>query len=123
MNYARVGKEAAKMFTRFYQMLVRANPLEGSQTGKKGIEPKSKIPKPEKQTKVSPKTVVSPLETDKTSETDAKSSLDNSQKLQTVNPMPQLHINIQLHISPESTAEQIDKIFESMAKHLKDMNK
>ncbi|MFC3164988.1 DUF5343 domain-containing protein [Ciceribacter thiooxidans] len=31
---------------------------------------------------------------------------------------PAVHIDIQVHISPESTAEQIDKIFESMAKHL-----
>lgn len=29
-----------------------------------------------------------------------------------------LHIDIQIHISPESTAEQIDSIFSSMAKHL-----
>ncbi|MCW3589017.1 hypothetical protein K6Y74_37430, partial [Burkholderia cenocepacia] len=33
---------------------------------------------------------------------------------------PKLHIDVQIHISPESSAEQIDKIFESMAKHLKD---
>ena len=31
---------------------------------------------------------------------------------------PGLHIDIQIHISPESTSDQIDKIFESMAKHL-----
>jgi hypothetical protein len=31
---------------------------------------------------------------------------------------PALHIDIQIHISPESTPQQIDKIFESMAKHL-----
>jgi hypothetical protein len=31
---------------------------------------------------------------------------------------PAVHIDIQVHISPESTAVQIDKIFESMAKHL-----
>jgi hypothetical protein len=31
---------------------------------------------------------------------------------------PEVHIDIQIHISPESSAEQIDKIFESMAKHL-----
>jgi hypothetical protein len=29
-----------------------------------------------------------------------------------------VHIDIQIHISPESTAQQIEKIFESMAKHL-----
>lgn len=31
---------------------------------------------------------------------------------------PSLHIDVQIHISPESSSEQIDKIFESMAKHL-----
>lgn len=39
-----------------------------------------------------------------------------------VNPVstnsPSLHIDIQVHISPDSSPEQIDKIFESMAKHL-----
>lgn len=31
---------------------------------------------------------------------------------------PSLHIDLQVHISPEATADQIDKIFASMAKHL-----
>ena len=31
---------------------------------------------------------------------------------------PSVHIDIQVHISPEATPEQIDKVFESMAKHL-----
>jgi hypothetical protein len=31
---------------------------------------------------------------------------------------PSLHIDLQIHISPEATPDQIEKIFESMAKHL-----
>lgn len=31
---------------------------------------------------------------------------------------PKLHVDIQIHISPDSSPEQIDRIFESMAKHL-----
>lgn len=31
---------------------------------------------------------------------------------------PEVHIDIQIHISPDSSHEQIEKIFESMAKHL-----
>ena len=31
---------------------------------------------------------------------------------------PSLHIDLQVHISPESTPEQIEQIFSSMAKHL-----
>ncbi|MCB2227169.1 MAG: hypothetical protein KQH53_10880 [Desulfarculaceae bacterium] len=32
--------------------------------------------------------------------------------------MPHIHIDIQIHISPETTSEQINQIFASMAKHL-----
>ena len=31
---------------------------------------------------------------------------------------PNLHIDLQIHISPDSTPEQIECIFSSMAKHL-----
>jgi hypothetical protein len=31
---------------------------------------------------------------------------------------PAVHIDVQVHISPDTSAEQIDRIFESMAKHL-----
>lgn len=31
---------------------------------------------------------------------------------------PKLHIDIQIHISPEATPQQIEQIFESMAKHI-----
>lgn len=34
------------------------------------------------------------------------------------NATPSLHIDLQVHISPEASADQIDKIFASMAKHL-----
>lgn len=36
---------------------------------------------------------------------------------------PNLHINIQIHISADSSPDQIDQIFASMAKHLKDFGK
>lgn len=31
---------------------------------------------------------------------------------------PKLHIDIQIHISPDATPQQIEQIFESMAKHI-----
>lgn len=34
---------------------------------------------------------------------------------------PSLHIDIQIHISPQASESQIDKVFESMAKHLKNL--
>lgn len=33
-------------------------------------------------------------------------------------PSPSIHIDVQIHISPESSAEQIEQIFASMAKHI-----
>lgn len=35
---------------------------------------------------------------------------------------PQLHLNVQIHISPETTPEQIESVFASMAKHLKTLS-
>jgi len=32
--------------------------------------------------------------------------------------VPSIHIDVQVHISPDTTAEQIDRIFASMSKHL-----
>ena len=36
--------------------------------------------------------------------------------------MPNIHIDLQVHISPESTSEQIETIFASIAKHLYGVN-
>jgi len=33
---------------------------------------------------------------------------------------PSIHIDLQIHISPEAKPEQVDKIFESIAKHFKE---
>ena len=33
-------------------------------------------------------------------------------------PEPELNINVQIHISSDASADQIDQIFRSMAKHL-----
>ncbi len=31
---------------------------------------------------------------------------------------PSIHVDVQVHIDPNASAEQIDKIFASMARHL-----
>lgn len=43
---------------------------------------------------------------------------NTSVKYDSTHATPSLHIDIQVHISPDASADQIDKIFESMAKHL-----
>lgn len=45
---------------------------------------------------------------------DAKTATKASSK----SNIPSLHIDIQVHISSEASADQIDQVFASMAKHL-----
>lgn len=49
------------------------------------------------------------------------SSIEKPPILKDESRIPSLHIDIQVHISPQSSDTQIDKVFESMAKHLKDL--
>lgn len=44
-----------------------------------------------------------------------------SQQTESMATMPSIHIDLQIHLSPEASPDQIDQIFASMAKHLKDL--
>lgn len=118
MNSARCGESAAKMYARFYMLLLKADP-KGSEdiavvkTAKPRTTPVTKK-------KSSAKKKEAPASTH-SEQNDAPPNNPSSHRV--LNNSPELHINIQLHISPESTADQIDKIFESMAKHLKTFTK
>ncbi len=120
MNYARSGEPAAKMYAKFYLLLLKAD-LSAANA------PSAKKESPQKNQNTTPKSKAAARPNqDKGSEKHIEAQnqqLDQSQPKKYVNTSPELHINIQLHISPESTADQIDKIFESMAKHLKDFHK
>lgn len=111
MRHAKCGEPAAKMFARFYLLLLKADLSESEVATVKKTQTE-KAPKSTKKAK-------QPKELSK------KFDAETQDKSQTkvLNKAPELHINIQLHISPESSTDQIDKIFESMAKHLKDFNK
>ena len=50
--------------------------------------------------------------------TPVTASVGESKKVAVESKRPALHIDIQVHIDPTSSAEQIDQIFASMAKHL-----
>ena len=39
-----------------------------------------------------------------------------------VRSAPSLHFNVQIHISPDATSEQIEQVFSSMGKHLKQLS-
>ncbi|AEG01362.1 DUF5343 domain-containing protein [Methylomonas methanica] len=113
MRDAKVGEPAAKMFASTYIMLLQKKPEDAKDVTKsKAAKPKTS--NPQKATEPKKKA------------TEAKSNAANTPNLnpsdteKTHGFSPRLHIDVQVHISPESSPEQIDKIFESMAKHLKD---
>lgn len=123
MSHARCGEAAAKHFARFYLLLLKAdlNEAEAASAKAKTKAKPSKSEDKKKTTKATAKKVEKPESTMSHTET---ATVVQATPTQTVlSNAPELHINIQLHISPESSADQIDKIFESMAKHLKDFNK
>jgi len=122
MSRSRCGQVTGRMYASFYLLLLKADPKanenasakNGSET-RKPTAPKSK-PRAKSSQKKDISEVAAPQMPVSTQPVPAvaTSVLGNA---------PELHINIQLHISPESSTEQIDKIFESMAKHLKDFNR
>lgn len=120
MSHARCGEPAAKMFARFYLLLLKAD-LSEAEAAAAPKQPKEK--KAPVKTKQSKKDIEKPAQSEiahNQEQPERRTGIHTGTKL---SHAPELHINIQLHISPESSADQIDKIFESMAKHLKDFNK
>ena len=108
---AGVGKAAAQKMTSFYLLLCEAAPNKAN--SKKAVQPKSQ--------KTKAKANV-PRKSSSTRESQDPTDLqDDSQAIQK-NGGPQLHFNIQIHISPDSTVDQIDAVFASMAKHLSSLN-
>lgn len=51
--------------------------------------------------------------------TDEKKAIDSEERGLPHKPeLPTVHIDLQIHLSPEASSEQIDKVFESIARHL-----
>ncbi|MGZ8175103.1 MULTISPECIES: DUF5343 domain-containing protein [Methylobacter] len=124
MSHTRCGEPTAKKYARFYLLLLKADFKEAeiaTNNKEQKVKAVTKSSEKNKPLLVTPATsqqqevvlqnpaIVAPAQT--------------SVVPRMLNNSPELHINIQLHISPESSTEQIDKIFESMSKHLKDFNK
>lgn len=112
MRSAKVGEAAAIKFARTYHMLLKADIEQTKETTSTNRKPKSAVTsKPQKESTKSTK---------KAEQQVVEVQVVGNDKAQLSSSLtPSLHIDIQIHISPESSADQIDKIFESMAKHLK----
>jgi len=116
----KVGEAAARMYATTYLMLLEAN-LENAKGGTAAKR------KPTSKSSPAPASAA-PAKRSQSSAPVAANGSAGAAPLSQQRPegekghtfSPKLHIDVQIHISPESSPEQIDKIFESMAKHLKD---
>ncbi|WP_218081458.1 DUF5343 domain-containing protein [Anthocerotibacter panamensis] len=113
MSYTRAGNGAVKAYTAFYLLLCKA---DYNARNKKLNKQKSAVNPLVSAQKV--KARKDSQETHKTAlgSTNAQTRSPSVQ----LNTVPSLHIDIQIHLSSDASAEQIDKVFASMARHLKD---
>lgn len=103
-----LGEVAVGRMAAFYELLVTADPSGGQATTTKKSATQKTTKKPLERVAVSSPAKPKPSETVKPTAIQGEKSV----------AQPTIHLDIQIHISPDATAEQIDLIFASMAKHL-----
>jgi hypothetical protein len=113
-NHTGAGSSAVRRMVQFYTILVEADVAKRKQevTANGKTTPK-RPPRVSEQTSAKKAEQKKPV----AQETPATSTSATGQQ-QAVMQAPGVCINLQIHISSDSTPDQIDKIFESMAKHI-----
>jgi hypothetical protein len=53
---------------------------------------------------------------------DAKEKELDESREQGIGQFPEIHVNVQIHVSADTTTDQVDHLFASIAKHLKEFN-
>ena len=104
-NHTGSGKVAIRRMASFYILLFEADVSKKAGTSLKK-SPKAKVDKIRKNQKNRY------LDKEKAEKTESKSSPLSYMDA------PGININLEIHISADATSDQIDKIFESMAKHI-----
>lgn len=116
-NYLRIGESASTTMASLYLLLLEADPTKKESTPK--AKPSSlgtKVTRAVKPVKTATKAAAKPAVA--VAGNQGQDDAGEEEKSNGRGFSPKLHVDIQIHISPDSTPEQIDKIFESMAKHL-----
>ena len=115
LNHTGFGEAAAKKYASFYMLLLEA---DASKESEGAVQPSTK-PRP-----VTPNERTRPTASQRRepaapgkNEPDPQSETPHSRRGHSAEPT--LHLNVQIHISPDASPEQIDQIFASMAKHLR----
>lgn len=114
MNHTGGGESGVGRMVAFYLTLCEADTSTAIDSGKKPKASNNSIVKPKaslNSTNKTQPTLNAKIET----KSEEKPSI---QPVSKKTDLPSLNINIQVHISSDATPDQIDKIFESMGKHL-----
>lgn len=114
MKKASVGEAAAGKFAKTYLLLSEAD-LSKKDEASTGT---AKLGKPT----IKPKPAARPAAT-RERESHSPKQEQPPPSTEILRKHPSVHIDVQVHISPDTTPEQIDKIFESMSKHLGGLSK
>lgn len=112
MKVGRVGESAARMYTDTYLLLSEADPTKNEIKAAAAATSVASSGRPKKNVPVTARRAprapdIQPPAPPPASDT----SIAHRRQ-------PALHIDVQVHIAPDTPSEQIDRIFESMAKHL-----
>lgn len=103
----------------FYQLLSEADPTKSLDSTKPSSPNKTASNRATTPKKVRPDSLPKGKSTpDPVDESSDSGSLPRFGQRSGMQKAPNLHIDIQIHISPDASPDQIDQIFESMAKHL-----
>ena len=113
-NHTGAGKSAIRRITQFYLILLEGdvNKKPQDRTAKTEEGKKKLSEKMSRDTKKK-----EPL-TPKSLESSAQTASSGTPSKEGSPSFPGVSINLQIHISSDATPDQIDKIFESMAKHI-----
>lgn len=119
-SHLKVGDSAAGQMAALYALIVEADPTKEDQDAK----PKGTTDTPKaKKTPAKSNTVGQPggrsAATPAAATPEQHTTPPIPAAIHPTNKVtPSVHIDVQIHISPEATNEQIEKIFESMGKHI-----
>ena len=106
MNDQGVGQSAARKMARFYLLLTEADFSKG-----KEVKINDSV-----NTTHKTKSRTGRVNKSNIKNKEIKSSTSDNKIMG--NSLPDININIQIHISADTSSDQIEKIFESMSKHL-----